>query len=54
MKTALNTSIEQELMFAVEEYMSENGDKKSAVITAALLKAIPREILLKHKVKGIL
>jgi hypothetical protein len=53
MKTRLNTSIEKELMLALLEYLEEIKDTKSAVTTAALLKAIPRDILIKNKVKGI-
>ena len=54
MKTPLNTSIEQELMLALLEYIDEVNETKSAATSAALLKAIPRDILIKHKVKGIL
>lgn len=53
MKTPLNTSIEQELMLALVEYLDEVKETKSAVTSAALLKVIPRDILKKHKVKGI-
>lgn len=54
MKAPLNTSIEQELMLALLEYIGETNETKSSATTAALLKVIPRDILIKHKVKGIL
>ena len=53
MKTALNTSIEPELMCALEEYAKGINSTKSAVVSASLLKAIPLEFLQSNKVKEI-
>lgn len=53
MKTPLNTSIEEELMLALEEYINEVKESKSAITSAALLKVIPQDILKKYKVEGI-
>lgn len=51
MQVALNSKIELELAQALEEYAKQSDQPKNAIISAGLLKVIPKEILKKHGIK---